>query len=169
MRILLILMCFSILGICGCSKTIKNTTQSPIPKETLENQPQQKTQGENMANTPTPQPKISSDFENAPNAELVSQETGMEISAVLLQDILVYTIPMSGYFAIALEEDAEKSYRWLLASEDGAFEYIEESHINGYRVFILKPIIAGEASILFELTQDSTISIEILSYQIVFS
>ena len=164
----IVLICFLAVLFSGCGyldteKAYDSPTNQEQPSPANEDVSDELTQ-----TSPTPQAKISSDFENAPDAQAISQETGIAISNVLLQDMLTYDISLGDYFAVCLEEDAEKAYRWLLVSDNNLFEFIEETHINGYRVFIFKPAVAGETSILFELTQDSTL-VETLSYKIIFS
>jgi len=168
MKITIILMCFLILLSSGCNDINVEKFDNPIPIEEKSIIIDEETTEKALEITPTPQAKITSDFENAPSLEQVSQETNKEISTVLLQDTQTYKIPMQGYFAVCLEEDAEKAYRWLYASEDGPYKYIEETHINGYRVFIFEPLVSGETQILFNLSQNSTL-VEILSFQIVIS
>lgn len=151
----------------GCTK--KDTplaTNSPSPEGDIFDQT---TPTINPEATPTPEAKITSDFENAPTLQDIQLISDKEMSAVLLQDMLVYQLPLNKHFAVALQEEAEKEYRWLLSGENGLYEYVEELHINGYRVFVFMPKSKGETSIDFELTQGGATLIDILSYQLNFN
>lgn len=165
----IVLLCAVLLCTVGCDSAMEyfDKEVTPQPSQVIVSPDTAPT--EVTGASPTPQAKITSNFENAPNIQSISDETGKNISAVLLQDTLTYTIPLKDYFAICLEEDTKGSYRWLLASEDSIFRFTQEAHINGYRVYIFEPLSLGEETILFELTQDNTILVETLSYQLVFT
>ena len=168
MKKFIILLCFPFVFCTGCDNINLDTLYTSQPQQAENNLTIEETLDSRLENTPTPQAKISSDFKDAPNAQMITEETGKKITAVLLQDTLTYTISTEDYFSVCLEEDAEKAYRWLLVGDNELFELVEEAHINSYRAFIFKPLGKGETSILFELTQESTV-IDTLSYQIILS
>jgi len=120
--------------------------------------------------TPEPQtsidPKLYGNLSDAPGRERIAEAEGYELSAVLTSDSLEYEVPLDRAFAVALKEDVTKGNRWMVSSEDGNFELARETHIDGYRVFIFRPLIASDTFISFELASAEGVSIEILTYHV---
>lgn len=165
-RIIFIVIVAAVLS--GCSNGVEllrpNTpTQTPFRKGELS--PEIKESLAPSMNT-SAQPKISSDFSNAPDVDDVKALTSLEISDVLLQDATEYELPLDKYFAVVLQEDSSKNLRWLLASEDGIYKFIGENHLDGYRVFVFEPLNKGETNILFEFTENGKTLIETINYHL---